>query len=129
MAMFADGRPISEEHQQGVGLDGSMADIPFFVGSKDGGETPFILNALRVSAVAKEPVALTDAQPSEEIYTLLLDRFDVPKKIEGGVTRPEVIHATGGPASGGKILGHARLVEHPQPGLALYKEKAAGASK
>lgn len=124
MAMYSDGQPISEEHQQGVGLDGSMAGLPFFVGSKDGDDTPVILNAVRISSVAKPAAALAGAEPGEEIFTLLLDRFDVPKKLDGGRTRPEAMHSLQDGEAGGKIIGHARLVTQPTAGLALYKEKA-----
>lgn len=124
MAMYSDGQLISEEHQQGVALDGSMAGIPFFVGNKDGDDTPVILNAVRISSVAKPAAALAGAQPGEEIFTLLLDRFDVPKKLDDGRTRPDTIHSLQDGATGGKILGQARLVTQPSAGLALYKEKA-----
>ena len=124
MAMYSDGQLISEEHQQGVALDGSMAGIPFFVGNKDGDDTPVILNAVRISSVAKPASALAGAEPGEEIFTLLLDRFDVPKKLDGGRTRPEAMHSLQDGVTGGKILGSARLVTHPTAGLALYKEKS-----
>ncbi|MDF3058245.1 MAG: hypothetical protein K0R17_2460 [Rariglobus sp.] len=126
MAMYSDGQRISEEHQQGVGLDGSMAGIPFFIGNKDGDDAPVILNAVRISSIAKPAAALADAEPREEIFTLLLDRFDVPKKLEGGRTRPEAMHSLQDGATGGKILGHARFVTQPTAGLALYKESAGG---
>jgi hypothetical protein len=79
----------------------------------------FILQAIRISSIARPFGAMAPGEPKADAATLLLDIFDPRTPPVEERTRARVISGLSH-ERGGTLRGKWRLVEGPVPGLALY---------
>jgi len=119
MKLYADGKQVSQR-DQATSLTGPLADAKLIVGNRKGRSSHIIVHAFRSSSVARDEAMLAKAEPEQDIYTLLLDRFDKPDEFGEKVasTKAEQIGGFNG-ETGGTVRGKATFVEKPETGLAL----------
>ncbi len=121
--LYADGE-LRSSKTFGKGFWGSLADADLVFGyGKDeyDGPNKIIMNAIKVSFVAKDENSLKDARPTADLATLLLDRFDTQDGISDGVSMPEISY-TLQESTVGTLIGEWEYVTSPTPGIAFYKK-------
>jgi hypothetical protein len=117
MWMYAD-RPWAARAQARA-FGGLPAGGRIVIGDRDGHDTPIIVQAVRISSIARDAEGPLPALPQPDIFTLLLDRFDGAPGPAAGGSRAEVIAGLT-QEQGGAFRGVCRRVAAPVAGLALY---------
>ena len=128
MRVFLDGREAGRR-SQAQPLGGKMAGQSLCIGSRENRDTLIIVQAVRLSSIARPEKMLVDAAPVPDIYTTLLDRFDQPgAEPSGPRTRPAQWNGLAGD-EGGLFQGNWSRVDAPQRGIALYKQRTPATGK
>lgn len=116
MQVFLDGR-LHGSRGQAEPFTGKIGTATLFVGGQRGGESGIILQAIRISSIARGFNGQPEA-PKADAATLLLDIFD-GKSETNDTPHAQVIAGLTGEV-GAKRYGVCRPVQSPVPGLALY---------
>ncbi len=120
--LYVDGE-LRGSKTYGKGFWGSLEKVDLIFGyRKDGsdGDSRIILNAIKLSMVAKDKEALKNTRPEPNLATLLLDRFDSSDGIQGEGVIPEISYTLQEPTIG-KLSGEWEYVTEPTAGIAFYK--------
>lgn len=115
MKIYADGKMVGQREQV-ISFSGDLAGRKIVFGNKANMHDDLILHAVRISSIARTPEELASAEPVEDKYTLLLDRFDDASVAQTLKTTPLVVHDAK-EGVGGSLNAPARFVTDPAPGL------------
>lgn len=122
MTLVVDGDPVGQR-RQGVAFSGDLARVMLVIGDARSRDNEVVLHAVRVSNVARPPESFAESEPTADVFTLLLDRFQrVERDDDGAWSIPEVarLGSEADSIARGEIRGSWRRVERPKQGLALY---------
>lgn len=109
MGFYVDGK-LFGERMQNAALKGNMNDVVIRLGNSKKSCRPWLLQAIRISSVAR-PVDQLEEKPSGADAATLL--FDVPEDWKKGQEQPRVIALIDGQPQAAKIDGASKTPSNP----------------